>query len=127
MPDPTPSPSSDPARHPVPDPVEAQLSRLLHTWEVPTDPPAGFADAVRSRVHRRQAPSEALPLRQMLIALLARWLARPGFAVAYVVLALLVGAGTGALRGHAAAKQLAGGMQGRYVQFIDPFAHGVMR
>lgn len=47
---------------------------------------------------------------------------RPRMAVAYVALVLLAGAGAGALRGHSTAQGLAGSLQGRYVQSIDPFA-----
>lgn len=100
------------------DSRDEALSRLLRSWEVDRDAPLHMADDVWRRIAARGKADEE-PWWKFSWAV---WLRRPVLAFGYLGLIALLGAGTGAVRGRAAAESLSGELQGRYVMAIDPFA-----
>lgn len=108
---------------PLPD---ARLRRVLRSWEVDDTAPPGFGAAVWRRLESARRP--ATPgLGEFLAGWLAGCLRRPRFALTYMALLFLLGAGAGAFRGQIRSASTADGLQGQYVQSIDPFFAGVIR
>lgn len=100
---------------------DPRLSALLHSWTVPSTAPPRFAEQVWARLGQT-TPDPAISVWDIVRSWLTAALRNPRVATAYVALLLALGAGAGALRGHSAANAMAGDLQARYVQSIDPFA-----
>lgn len=100
---------------------DPRLSALLHSWQVPTTAPPRFAEQVWARLGQMN-PEPPTSVWNILRAWLTATLRNPRVAAAYMAVLLALGAGAGALRGHSAASAMAGDLQARYVQSIDPFA-----
>lgn len=108
---------------PPTDPRDERLSTLLRSWEVAAETPPRFSENVWRRIEARTldrtAPNSPVTT---LMNWMADLLRQRRVAAAYLALLMAVGSGAGFLRGQASSEQLALGLQGRYVQSIDPFA-----
>jgi hypothetical protein len=105
-------------------PQDAALSRLLRHWEVPSALPPAFARKVWRRLERTAQPT-AHPVRPGPWTKFMILLRQPRTVAACLAVVVGIGAGAGVLKGQAQAEHLSDALQGRYVQSIDPFSHGV--
>lgn len=85
-----------------------------------------FATRVRQSLHSGTSAGTASggwsAIRSALAVTLMDWLRRPRFVLAYGALVIALGAGFGAWQGKASSTALTAGLQGRYIQSIDPYA-----
>jgi hypothetical protein len=102
--------------NPNPDP----LSRTLRDWKVTTALPPGFREQVWSRIARAE---QARP--SWISTLITHWigsmLPRPGLAVSYVAILLVVGVTAGWAQGHQKSTRMKEELAQRYVHVLDPY------
>lgn len=110
-----------------PAPADHALHNLLQQWRVAPELPPHFTANVWRRIEGdgRLAERRSSATGSFLDWLLL-WLPQPRFAVAYLFVVIAIGAGVGAWQGRASATALTAGLQGRYVQSIDPYAYGAL-
>lgn len=109
-------------------PDDAALHQLLQEWRVEGSLSPWFATRVRQSLHSGAptgtATKEWSAIRAAFAGTLVDWLRRPRFVLAYAALVIALGAGFGAWQGKASSTALTAGLQGRYIQSIDPYAGG---
>ncbi len=114
---------SEPVPAPHPDPA---LGDLLRTWRVDESVSPAFSRAVWRRIERvpRSSP---VSLWRELTAWFEDIVSRPRFATAYLAMLLLAGLAAGLLHGAARSDFDTAGLQGRYIQSIDPLLAEALR
>ena len=107
------------------DPTERgeSLGRALRDWKVAADLPSRFQDEVWRRIAlsevRRATGFWTAFLQSIETALL-----RPGVAIAYVAILLLVGVSIGMVEARQASARMDETLEARYLQSVDPYHAG---
>ena len=99
------------------------LGAVLKEWRVESSLPPRFQERVWRRIER--TGSLAAPSSLSLVKTFASWvtnhLARPGFAIVYVIVLVAVGASVGRSQARHVANELTNDLSARYVQAVDPY------
>lgn len=107
-------------------PDDDALHQLLHEWRVDASLSPWFATRVRQSLRQGVPTADASQgwsaIRSALADTVLDWLRRPRFVLAYGALVIALGAGFGAWQGNASSTAMTAGLQGRYIQSIDPYA-----
>lgn len=99
------------------------LRRVLKEWRTDAPLPPGFQQSVWFRIERSErAPvSIGALLSATINHLLGRMLSRPGYAVAYVAVLLVIGATAGWIHAGQETHRVKNELGERYVRLMDPY------
>lgn len=101
---------------------DPELSEVLQSWQPTPNLPPRFHQEVWRRIEQKRREAQASNPWQILSRRLLLILARPRFALGYLLVLLALGSGAGWVQGHASTEAFDRSLQGRYIASIDPFA-----